>query len=130
MAFDVRSADGFAKIILSGDVDLQTTSELKSEITAVTDVQTLEIDASAVTYIDSSGVAVLLLARQHCAQQNINLVIPAVSMAVYRVLEIAKLDRILTIGEVVDAGDSGLMGLGQGDDDALASELLGDGSDS
>ena len=125
MAFDVRASGEHAKIILSGDVDLQTTSELKSEITSITEAKTLEIDAASVTYIDSSGVAVLLLARQHCAQYNINLVIPAVSMAVYRVLEIAKLDRMLSIGEVIDAGDTGVMGLGQSDD-ALASDLLDD----
>ena len=125
MAFDVRASGEHAKIILSGDVDLQTTSELKNEITSITEAKTLEIDAASVTYIDSSGVAVLLLARQHCAQHNMSLVIPAVSMAVYRVLEIAKLDRMLSIGEVIDAGDTGVMGLGQSDD-ALASDLLGD----
>jgi anti-sigma B factor antagonist len=125
MAFDVRASGEHAKIILSGDVDLQTTSELKNEITSITEAKTLEIDAASVTYIDSSGVAVLLLARQHCAQHNMNLVIPAVSMAVYRVLEIAKLDRMLSIGEVIDAGDTGVMGIGQSDD-ALASDLLGD----
>ena len=128
MAYDVRASGEHAKIILSGDVDLQTTSELKAEITAITDATTLEIDASSVTYIDSSGVAVLLLARQHCMQHNINLVIPAVSRAVYRVLDIAKLDRILSIGEVIDAGDTGVMGLGQSDD-SLADDLLG-GTDS
>lgn len=125
MAYDVRASGEHAKIILSGDVDLQTTSDLKAEITAITEANNLEIDASSVTYIDSSGVAVLLLARQHCVQHNINLQISSVSMAVYRVLEIAKLDRILSIGEVVDAGDTGVMGLGQSDE-ALASDLLGD----
>jgi len=92
----------------------------------------LEIDASSVTYIDSSGVAVLLMARQFCAQQNIKLSLPSISSAVHRVLEIAKLDQILPIGQIVSSSDSGIMGVSdaQNDtpsvsDDDLAAELLG-----
>ena len=134
MAFDVRVSGEHARVILSGDVDLQTTSDLKTEITKITGVSQLEIDASSVTYIDSSGVAVLLMARQFCAQQNIALSLPSISAAVHRVLEIAKLDKILPIGQVVNSADSGLssMGIGQAEtdapivsDDDLAAELLG-----
>ena len=134
MAFDVRVSGEHARVILSGDVDLQTTSDLKTEITKITGVSQLEIDASSVTYIDSSGVAVLLMARQFCAQQNIALSLPSISAAVHRVLEIAKLDKILPIGQVVNSADSGLssMGIGQAESDApvvsdddLAAELLG-----
>ena len=133
MAFDIRVSGEHAKVVLSGDVDLQTTADLKTEIQSVTDVARLEIEAANVTYIDSSGVAVLLLARQHCAQNNITLSMPAVSEAVHRVLQIAKLDAMLPIGEVVAAADTGLMGLGvaQGaeapaDDDDLVNALLAD----
>ena len=132
MAFDVRVSGEHARVILSGDVDLQTTSDLKTEITKISGVTALEIDASAVTYIDSSGVAVLLMARQFCAQQNIAISLPSVSAAVHRVLEIAKLDKILPIGQVVSSSDSGVMGVSSADDDTsnvsdddLAAELLG-----
>ena len=132
MAFDVRISGEHARVILSGDVDLQTTSDLKTEITKIAGVKNLEIDASSVTYIDSSGVAVLLMARQFCAQQNITLTLPSISAAVHRVLEIAKLDQILPIGQVVSSSDSGFMGVGTVaeedsgvSDDELAAELLG-----
>ena len=123
MAYDIRVSDDFAKIILSGDVDLQTTADLKTEILKITDVSQLEIEAGSVTYIDSSGVAVMLLARQHCMSNNILLNVSAVSMAVYRVLEIAKLDKMLTIGKVIETADSGVMGLGSSDDQ-IADDLL------
>ena len=134
MAFDIRVSGEHAKIVLSGDVDLQTTADLKAEIQGISDVTRLEIEAANVSYIDSSGVAVLLLARQHCAQNNITLSMPAVSEAVNRVLQIAKLDAMLPIGEVVGAADTGLMGLGVGgdeasgpaDDDDLVNALLAD----
>ena len=136
MAFDVRLSGEHAKVVLSGDVDLQTTADLKSEIQNITGVTRLEIDAANVTYIDSSGIAVLLLARQHCTQNNIALSLPTISDAVNRVLQIAKLDTMLPIGQVVSSADTGLMGLGVGadatpaDDDDLVNELLsGDDDD-
>ena len=130
MAFDVRQSGEHAKVVLSGDVDLQTTADLKSEIQNISGVTRLEIDAANVTYIDSSGIAVLLLARQHCTQNNIALSLPTISHAVNRVLQIAKLDTMLPIGQVVNSADTGLMGLGGGDDaapaddDDLVNELL------
>ena len=136
MAFDVRVSGEHAKIVLSGDVDLQTTADLKTEIQNITDATRLEIEAGDVTYIDSSGVAVLLLARQHCAQNNIALSLPTISDAVFRVLQIAKLDVMLPIGQVTSSSDAGLMGLGTADadapaaDDDLVNQLLsGDDSD-
>ena len=130
MAFDVRLSGEHAKVVLSGDVDLQTTADLKSEIQNISGVTRLEIDAANVTYIDSSGIAVLLLARQHCTQNNIALSLPTISDAVNRVLQIAKLDTMLPIGQVVNSADTGLMGLGGGedaapaDDNDLVNELL------
>ena len=122
MAFDVRVSGEHAKIVLSGDVDLQTTADLKTEIQNITDATRLEIEAGDVTYIDSSGVAVLLLARQHCAQNNIALSLPTISDAVFRVLQIAKLDVMLPIGQVTSSSDAGLMGLGTADADAPAAD--------
>jgi len=132
MAFDVRVSGEHAKIVLSGDVDLQTTADLKSEIQSISGVGRLEIEAGDVTYIDSSGIAVLLLARQHCAQGNITLWMPTISDAVHRVLQIARLDTILPIGEVTTSADAGLMGLGSTEaggpatDDDLVNQLLAD----
>lgn len=130
MAFDVRVSGEHAKVVLSGDVDLQTTPDLKAEIQNISDASRLEIEAGDVTYIDSSGVAVLLLARQHCAQNNISLSLPTISDAVHRVLQIAKLDVMLPIGQVVSSNNAGLMGLGAADgdappaDDDLVNQLL------
>ena len=136
MAFDVRVSGEHAKVVLSGDVDLQTTADLKGEIQNIAGVTRLEIDAANVTYIDSSGIAVLLLARQHCTQNNIALSLPTISDAVNRVLQIAKLDTMLPIGQVVTSEDTGLMGLGgnddaaaPADDDDLVNSLLSDGDD-
>ena len=142
MPFEIKIAENTARLELSGDIDLQISGDIKSEIERLSDVGRLEIDASEVSYIDSSGVAVLILARQFCAQHNMVLALPSISEAVHRVLQIAKLDVMLPIGDVVsapepeafnfDAAGDGFGGGGQddaafGSDDDLVNSLLADG---
>ena len=103
-----RSGD----LILSGEVDLQTTADLKNEISELSGISALDIIASSVSYIDSSGVAVLLMTRQHCLASNIELTISMVSEPVFRVLEIAKLDKLLPIGQVVEIDRSAVDNFG------------------
>lgn len=115
MAYDIRTNGDIAMLVLSGDVDLQTTSDMKTDIIDTTGITQLDIDAADVTYIDSSGVAVLLLARQHCLQNNILINFKSASSALYRVLQMAKLETILPITKIVDdAEDNGALGLGGG----------------
>ena len=101
-----------AVLILSGEVDLQTTADLKNEISELAGISSLDIIASSVSYIDSSGVAVLLMTRQHCLASNIELTISVVSEPVFRVLEIAKLDKLLPIGQVVEIDRSAVDNFG------------------
>jgi len=128
MAFDIHTNGDHAKLVLSGDVDLQTTADLKNDIVNLHGITHFEIDAGDVSYIDSSGVAVLLLARQHCQQNDIRLALPVISVAVKRVLEVARLDQLLPIAEVVEMADSGVMGLGAEatalPDDEIVSALM------
>ena len=137
MPFELRPDDDKSTLVLSGDIDLQISGDIKAEIERLSDISRLEIDASEVTYIDSSGVAVLILARQHCTRNNMTLALPTISEAVHRVLQIAKLDVMLPIGEIVSApepeefsfgdGDDALGGGDFGDDDDFVNSLLADG---
>ena len=104
-----------ATLILSGDVDLQTTADLKSEIAELHAVATLDIQAGGVSYIDSSGVAVLLMTRQHCLANGIEMSISVASQPVQRVLQIAKLDKLLPISKIVDTHDVGADNFGIGE---------------
>ncbi len=114
MAFDIKISDDVARLTLSGDIDLQISGDIKAEIERLRGVEHLEVDASLVSYIDSSGVAVLIFARQYCAQNNIVLALPSVSAAVHRVLQIAKLDAMLPIGQIVSAPEPEGFGFGAG----------------
>ncbi len=111
--YNIKTQGDMAIVTLSGDVDLQTTAELKSEISRIQSINRLDIISSDVRYIDSSGIAVLLMARQHCISNRIELSLSSMSMPVFRVLQIAKLDKLLPIGDVVEidtaaTGDFGI----------------------
>ena len=103
--FDITIDGEHARLMLSGDVDLQTTADLKQEIAKLNGISHFEVHAGHVSYIDSSGVAVLLYARQHCLQRQVSFAILVVSQPLFRVLELAHLQGILPIGQVVDGPD-------------------------
>lgn len=105
--YNIQQDGDNATLVLSGDVDLQTTAELKSEISELVGIATLDVKAGQVSYIDSSGVAVLLMTRQHCMANGIELTLSAISTPVFRVLQIAKLDKLLPIGEIIDNESAG-----------------------
>ena len=94
MAFNIKHKNLEAEITLSGDIDLQISAKLKTEVLKLKDVKIIKINAALVSYIDSSGIAVLLLIKQFCETSAINLVIEDVSEPVNRVLEISKLDQV------------------------------------
>ncbi len=110
--YNIQVNNEDAVLVLSGDVDLQTTADLKNEISELQGVKTLDIKASGVNYIDSSGVAVLLMTRQHCMTNGIELTLSVISTPVFRVLQIAKLDKLLPIDQVVDSEGGGIDNFG------------------
>ena len=110
--YNIQVNNEDAVLVLSGDVDLQTTADLKNEISELQGVKTLDIRASGVNYIDSSGVAVLLMTRQHCMTNGIELTLSVISTPVFRVLQIAKLDKLLPIDQVVDSEGGGIDNFG------------------
>jgi len=102
MSNTVEMNGATAQITLTGSVDINTTGELRNAIQAVpTSATAFVINAADVSYIDSSGVAVMLLAKQVAERSSASFTITAVSPMVMKVLELAKLDQILTIQSVV-----------------------------
>lgn len=105
--YQILNEGDSATILLSGEVDLQTTAELKAEIAALSGIAALNINAESVSYIDSSGIAILLIARQHCLATNIIFTMSVISQPVFRVLQLAKLHEFLPIEAVSENPSTG-----------------------
>lgn len=93
-------------LILSGDIDLEVTPDIKSQLASqLADAGSLTIDAARVSYLDSSGVSILVIAMQSCKQKQLTLSISQISEEALRVLQLARLDKILPIVEVSGPSD-------------------------
>jgi anti-anti-sigma factor len=102
MSFDLQTNGNQAQITLTGEIDLQITGDLKSCLDQLRQITHLDIHAGAVSYIDSSGIAVLLHARQLASQIGFQFTISSLSSNVFQVLKVACLDGLLPIQKVME----------------------------
>lgn len=94
----INEEQGKILIALKGDIDLENAGEVRKVLlTHLKQKKDLLIDLSAVTYIDSSGIASLVEGLQMARKQKNDLSLVCVSTRAWRVLELARLDKVFTI---------------------------------
>ena len=91
--FEVR-IEGNAHVRVSGEMDLRTAPQLVSAIESLagTEVQRVVVDLSRVTFMDSSGVSALCLAKSKLDVDGTVLVLRDVSTQVDAVLRMCGLE--------------------------------------
>ncbi|MBI4006419.1 MAG: STAS domain-containing protein [Gammaproteobacteria bacterium] len=98
MNINTREEGGYAIIELIGEVDLSCSPVARKQILACLKAkQDLLVDLSAVTYIDSSGVASLVEGYQTAKKQNLKFGLIGVSDSAMSVLQLARLDKVFPI---------------------------------
>lgn len=87
-----RDTDGRSVLTVSGEIDAAVADDLiaagRSVLVAAT---VLRLDLSAVTFLDSSGLAALIGLRNACVESGADLTLVAPSRQVRRILEITGL---------------------------------------
>lgn len=102
MVYEVRSEGDTTVVALSGDVDLDSSPKVRSVLLeSVGQKRGVLVEMSAVSYIDSSGIASLVEAYQSARRESTLFALVAVSDAAMRVLELARLDQVFAIHESV-----------------------------
>jgi anti-anti-sigma factor len=83
--------DGRSNVRVTGDIDLATAPELGKRLTLVIAAGTgdVDLDLSDVTFLDCSGLAVLLAARQELKGEKHRLMVRNLSKPVLRLLELS-----------------------------------------
>ncbi|MCO6412026.1 MAG: STAS domain-containing protein [Thiogranum sp.] len=100
MAFPVEEKDGFAVVILKGEVDLNNSPDARKVIlNCLKKNRPVMVDLSAVAYIDSSGVASLVEGFQYARSNDLDFGLIGVSDAAMSVLKLARLDQVFHIYE-------------------------------
>jgi anti-sigma B factor antagonist len=90
--------DGIVLIRLSGEVDLSWSQQVRHAVLeALEKNPAVGVELSAVSYIDSSGIAALVEGFQSARSRGSRFALVAVSDAVRAVLELAPLDRVFLI---------------------------------
>jgi len=93
------------KIIhLSGDVDLHSSPKAREAILdCLKQKLPLLVELSAVTYMDSSGVASLVEGYQTAKKQGLEFGLVAVAQSAMNVLRLARLDKVFPIHASLEA---------------------------
>ena len=108
MEHAVREEQGSLVVSFEGDVDLENSPKAREVLLGcVAKGRDVFADLSAVSYIDSSGVASLVEAFQASRKKGTRFALVAVNAAALRVLELARLDKVFTIHETLSEGIRG-----------------------
>lgn len=103
MAFPVEDRQGFAVVMLNGEVDLSKSPDARKVIlNCLKKRHHVMVDLSAVDYIDSSGVASLVEGFQYARSNNLEFGLIGVSEAAMSVLRLARLDKVFKIYASLD----------------------------
>jgi anti-sigma B factor antagonist len=90
---------------LEGEIDLHVSPRIAAALAAMIEQKPprLVVDLSAVTYIDSSGLAVLIEGMQNVEAYGGKFILAALRENVRPIFEIARLDQVFIIFPHVDA---------------------------
>lgn len=94
----------FTVLTVAGDVDLGTAGSLAEEVIMATSDGSgdLVIDLGGVTFLDSSGLKVLVSTQKRTEQAGGSMSLVAVPRVVMRVLTVTALDKVFAIYDSVD----------------------------
>ena len=98
MSFNEKNIDSSIIIEVNGDVDLDKTDKFRDQVfEAFNKEQKIVLDMSQVSYIDSTGVSVLIESHQKAQEQAKEFLILKPSKPVTSIIEAAKLDKYFII---------------------------------
>jgi anti-sigma B factor antagonist len=97
LAIDSRREGDEHVIVLQGELDLAHAATLEEELKRVeaTDARSIKVDLSKLTFIDSTGVRLLLMAEGRARADSCRLTIVRAPDSVQRVFVICGVDGIL-----------------------------------
>lgn len=102
MDFIVTQDNGTAVVKTNVDrLNAGNASQLKAELVHLSKnhVNNIVIDMSATSYCDSSGLSAILVANRLCKDTNGQFVLCGLNENVEKLIQIAQLDKVLTIAK-------------------------------
>ena len=101
---EVRNRDGSTVVAARGEVDVATAPALRDglEEALEQDIGAVVVDLTGVTFIDSTGLGVLIGARRRCMEAGRELRVVVPEPRILKVFEITGLTELFAIHESLD----------------------------
>ena len=98
MSYKVSEEGNVATIHLDGEIDMDVTEKAKEVILPIVESgKEVHLNLKDVSYMDSSGISVLIESHQKALENNTKVVVKEVSKSVLKVIMMAKLEQILNL---------------------------------
>ena len=109
-AFDLKvdRADGETRVGVSGELDAYTAPQLRKVLDDILDgsIDRIVVDLRGTTFIDSTGLGVLVGAARKARSHEGELILDNPSRSVHRVLQITGLTLTIPVRNAPDDGDA------------------------
>ena len=98
MSYKVTEEDNISIVHLDGEIDMDVTEKAKEVILPIVETgKEVHLNLKDVSYMDSSGISVLIESHQKALENNTKVVVKEVSKSVLKVIMMAKLEQILNL---------------------------------
>ena len=98
MSYKVETKDNTKIVHLDGEIDMEVADKARQTILPLIEAgHDVDLNLSKVTYMDSSGISVLIESHQKALENNTKVIIKDVSKSVLKVIMMAKLEQILNL---------------------------------
>ena len=98
MSYKITESGNVATVFLDGEIDMDVTEKAKEVILPLVEAgKEVHLNLKGVSYMDSSGISVLIESHQKALESNTKVIVKEVSKSVLKVIMMAKLEQILNL---------------------------------
>ena len=99
MSYEVKEEGNISTVFLNGEIDMDVADKAKTVISPLIEAgKEVHINIKDVSYMDSSGISVLIESHQKAGEKNTKVILKDISKPVLKVIMMAKLEQILNLG--------------------------------
>ena len=98
MTYKVTEEGNISTVFLNGEIDMDVTDKAKEVILPLVEAgKEVHLNLKDVSYMDSSGISVLIESHQKAEEKNTKVILKDISKPVLKVIMMAKLEQILNL---------------------------------
>ena len=98
MTYKISENGNISTVFLDGEIDMDVTEKSKEIILPLVEAgKEVHINLKDVSYMDSSGISVLIESHQKALEKGTKVIVKEISKSVLKVIMMAKLEQILNL---------------------------------